>query len=220
MMEESEKNRILQRRAPHLTDSRRHFTPDRETTMNRTLQFIPFRAPSDKGWSEAASLYRAAFPVKEIRSEADHLRALDDPAFEADGIWLGETFAGLLYFWKHKEWHYIEHLAIDPELRGHRIGSRALEAFCRGKQVILEIDPPEDEISIRRLHFYQRLGFVENPHPYLHPSFQQPFETHRLVLLSYPRAIENDEAREIADFVRERVLRYSEHEHPTLPQIP
>ena len=188
--------------------------------MKPSLQLIPFRSPADKGWKEAMELYRNAFPPKEIRSEDDHLRAMDDPRYEADGIWLKGRFAGLLYFWKVNEWYYIEHLAVNPELRGCHIGSEALAAFCNGRQVILEIDPPEDEISIRRLHFYQRLGFVMNPQTYLHPSFRRPFETHRLVLLSYPRLIENNEARDFADFVRERVLLYSEHERPELPRLP
>ena len=29
--------------------------------------------------------------------------------------------------------------------------------------MILEIDPPVDDISIRRRGFYERSGFVENP---------------------------------------------------------
>ena len=86
-------------------------------------------------------------------------------------------------------------------------------------KVILEIDPPEDEISIRRLHFYERLGFTANPHEYTHPSFRRPFHPHRLVLMSRPGALSDDEARRFADFIRERVLRYSEHEHPELPRI-
>ena len=86
-------------------------------------------------------------------------------------------------------------------------------------RVILEIDPPVDDISIRRLHFYERLGFVANPYRYIHPSFRKPFTPHRLVLMSYPGAITYEEARSFADFVREAVLRYSEHEAPTLPNL-
>lgn len=95
------------------------------------------------------------------------------------------------------------------------MGSAALSAFCRKVgRVILEIDPPEDDISIRRRHFYERLGFVANPYRYIHPSFRKPFTPHRLVLMSYPGAITYEEARSFADFVREAVLRYSEHEAP------
>ena len=100
------------------------------------------------------------------------------------------------------------------------MGSAALSAFCRKVgRVILEIDPPEDDISIRRRHFYERLGFVANPYRYIHPSFRKPFTPHRLVLVSYPGPITYEEARSFADFVREAVLRYSEHEAPTLPNL-
>lgn len=187
--------------------------------MTPQPEFIPFRSPADRGWDEALAIYRNSFPGKEQRSTEEHLRALGDPAFEADGIWLGDSLAGILYHWRYDGWYYIEHLAVSPALRGQHMGSRALEAFCRDKRVILEIDPPVDDISIRRLHFYERLGFIENPQEYIHPSFRRPFEQHRLVLMSYPAPLTNAEARDFADFVRERVLRYSEHEAPALPKI-
>ncbi|MDE7123108.1 MAG: N-acetyltransferase, partial [Alistipes sp.] len=67
--------------------------------------------------------------------------------------------------------------------------------------------------------FYHRLGFVENPYDYRHPSYCRPFEPHRLVLLSRPRRLENDEARRLADFVREEVLRYSDHGEAPGPRL-
>ena len=188
--------------------------------MTQPLQFIPFRSPADKGWQQAAELYRNSFPDKEQRSEEEHLRALHDPHFEADGIWRGAEFIGILYHWRTDDWQYIEHLAISPALRGQNMGSAALSAFCRGKRVILEIDPPVDGTSIRRRHFYQRLGFIENPQEYIHPSFEEPFEAHKLVLMSYPTPLTDKEARNFADFIRERVLLYSGHKNPTLPKLP
>jgi len=189
--------------------------------MTRALRFIPFGSPEDRGWAEAAEIYRHSFPRKERRSEEDFLRALGDPAFRADGIWLDERLAGILYHWHYDDRHYVEHLAVSPALRGQRIGSRALTAFCRGKRVILEIDPPETEIAMRRKRFYEHIGFVANPQEYIHPSFGAPAEAHRLVLMSYPTALENDEARRFADFIRERVLLYSQLPRPvTGPVLP
>lgn len=189
--------------------------------METKITFIPFRSPSDRGWDEAWDLYRNSFPDKEQRSLADHLRALDDPLFEADGIWTDTGLAGILFHWDcGPKTRYVEHLAVSPALRGQNMGSKALSAFsAQVGRVILEIDPPEDEISIRRLRFYQRLGFVENPYEYLHPSFREPFVTHRLVLMSYPHPLTEGEARSFADFVRERVLRYSGHSAPELPKL-
>lgn len=188
--------------------------------MSPKLQFIPFRSRADKGWSEAWTIYRNSFPANEQWHEDDYARAFDDPNFEADGIWLGEQFVGILFHWKTADYYYVEHLAISPELRGQDMGSKALSAFCKqvGK-VILEIDPPVDDISIRRRHFYERLGFVMNPYEYIHPSFHAPYKPHQLMLMSYPEAITHEEASAFADFVREEVLRYSGHENPTLPKL-
>lgn len=187
--------------------------------MEIAIQFIPFTSAADKGWDAAWMIYENSFPYKECRSLTDHLRALKDPRFRADGIWLGEKLAGILYSWCWRDGvRYIEHLALSPELRGQQMGSRALAAFCATTQgTILEIDPPVDEISIRRLHFYERLGFIENPQQYLHPSFRKPFETHKLVLLSHPHPLTDHQVRDFADFVRTEVLCYSEHENPQLP---
>ena len=188
-------------------------------TMTQQLRFIPFKSRSDKGWAEAWALYEASFPDCERWDGTGYDRAFGDPHFEADGIWRGDEFIGILFHWNAGDYRYVEHLAVSPRLRGQNMGSKALAAFCQGRRVILEIDPPEDEISVRRQHFYQRLGFVANPYAYIHPSFRRPFHPHRLVLMSYPEALTYEEARGFADFIRERVLRYSEHENPELPRL-
>ena len=157
-------------------------------------------------------LYLAAFPAKERRTPQQHLLALGDPLFEADGIWLDDRFAGILYHWECGDSRYIEHLAVAPGLRNRHLGARILAAFCPGRRVILEIEPPEAGMAARRLGFYERAGFVRNPQRYVHPSYSRPFEAHPLVLMSYPDALTNEEVREFADFMREKVLRYSDHE--------
>ena len=115
------------------------------------------------------------------------------------------------------EW---EHAAIRPDRRGQHGGSAIVGAFCGGERCILVIDPSEDGISVRRLGFYRRLGFHDCPLEYVHPSYSRPFEPHRLVLMGYPTPLDVREARTLADFVREEVLRYTEHEQPALPRIP
>lgn len=40
-----------------------------------------------------------------------------------------------------------------------------------------------------------------------------------LVLMGRPAPLSDDEARRFADFVRETVLRYTEHEAPDLPRL-
>lgn len=97
--------------------------------MNERLQFIPFTSPADRGWAKAMEIYRRSFPYKEQRSEEDHIRALADPAFRAEGIWRGDEFVGILYYWHTDEWDYVEHLAICASLRGQKPGVGGLRDF-------------------------------------------------------------------------------------------
>ena len=156
--------------------------------------------------------------VETIKAHSQKVKDSNDIA-RVGTVSSGDEFIGILFHWNAGDYRYVEHLAVSPRLRGQNMGSKALAAFCQGRRVILEIDPPEDEISVRRQHFYQRLGFVANPYAYIHPSFRRPFHPHRLVLMSYPEALTYEEARGFADFIRERVLRYSEHENPELPRL-
>mgnify|MGYP000691643454 CR=1 FL=1 len=64
--------------------------------MTRPLQFIPFKSRADKGWAEAWELYEKSFPYNERWNAEGYDRAFGDPNFEADGIWRGEEFIGIL----------------------------------------------------------------------------------------------------------------------------
>lgn len=177
------------------------------------LRFTPFRSRSESDWAEARRIYEESFPRCERRADADYDAALADPRFTADAIRLDGRIVGILYHWRGEGFRYVEYLAFAPEMRGRNLGTRALEAFCAAEPtpVILEIEPPVDGPTRRRRDFYARLGFVENPCDYLHPSYSRPFEPHALLPLSRPAKLTHDEVRRFADFVREQVLRYSEH---------
>ncbi len=188
--------------------------------MTETLRFIPFRSCTDRGWAEVWTIYVASFPPHERWREAAYAEAFADPRFEADGVWCDDELVGLLFFWKGGEFRYLEHLAVAPTMRNRRLGARILTAFCAGpERVILEIDPPEDDLSVRRRGFYERQGFVLNPYEYIHPSYCRPAHPHPLRLMSRPGPLSPDEARRFADFIRTVVLRYSDHPDSGLPRI-
>lgn len=98
--------------------------------MTQQLRFIPFKSRSDKGWAEAWALYEASFPDCERWDGTGYDRAFGDPHFEADGIWHGDEFIGILFHWNAGDYRYVEHLAVSPRLRGQNMGSKALAAFC------------------------------------------------------------------------------------------
>lgn len=181
--------------------------------MNLELQLIPLRSESDKDWMEATRLYEEAFPRKERRSLEDHLRAMEDSRFSSNVIHYGGEFAGIFFYWVFEEFCYGEFLAISPQLRGENIGSKVISLWTKKqKKVVLEIEPPEDEMSIRRLGFYKRAGFVANPQLYIHPSFCRPFEPHQLILMSHPNLLTTSEFEQLMVYIKHPTLTYSEHD--------
>ncbi len=169
-------------------------------------------APTDAGFDEAWTIYDASFPRSEKRDRARFVEALGDPLYRPWVFSEGECTVGIAFCWRMPRALYLEHLAVDPLRRNGRIGSRILEALGReGLPVILEIEPPEDELTCRRRDFYRRNGFTENPQEYIHPSYCRPFAPHRLVLMSRPEPLGAAQTAAFEKFVRERALFYSDH---------
>lgn len=187
--------------------------------MEEKIEFRRLLTPADEGWQEARAIYEHSFPLQEQRTYEDHLRALADPLFRADTFWADGVLAGIVYHWATPVGRYVEYLAVAPAMRGRGVGSEAFGAFCRReRRVVLEIEPPEDGPTVRRLRFYERLGFAASDYPYVHPSYTRAFEPYRLVLMSRPGPLCDDDARRIEHFVRERALRYSEHGQQEWPR--
>ena len=52
---------------------------------------------------------------------------------------------------------------------------------------------PEDELKARRIAFYKRLGFCQNDYPYIQPSYRKGGKGVPLILMSYPKKLDNCE---------------------------
>ena len=81
-----------------------------------------------------------------------------------------------------------------------------------GYTAVLEIEPPEDELTCRRLRFYERLGFRANDFPYTHPSYRTgaAAHPHRLVVMSHGDVLTPDRREEFLALMRDVVLRYAD----------
>ena len=98
-------------------------------------------------------LYEASFPRHEQRLPDEQRAVLSHPEYHFTQLFDGAEL-GLLLYWEAEDFRYVEHFCVRPELRGRRYGAKALEELGRdGKTVVLEIDPPVDEIARRRQGF-------------------------------------------------------------------
>ena len=90
---------------------------------------------------------------------------------------------------------YGEHFAVSPKWRNGGVGARILKEvmetvpgmFC------LEVELPKDELSKRRIRFYERNGFFLNPYPYVQPPLSDGQEELPLQIMTAgnPISLEN-----------------------------
>ena len=158
-------------------------------------------------YRRAMELYAGSFPAHERREDASQRRILGEEEYHFALLYDGDTFVGELLYWETASFRYVEHFCILPELRGRRYGERALAELGGEKPVLLEIDPPVDEISRRRKSFYERCGFRASPYPHLHPPYHQTGRGHALVVMSHPAELGWADYEAFARYLRETVMK-------------
>lgn len=175
------------------------------------MKFIRLKDASYPQWAKLWELYIDSFPHYERRDFDKNLRKMaNDEQFYFCAIESFENvFVGLVCYWKWSNLCFVEHLAVDPEIRGAGLGARILSELSEQLDdtvIMLEIDPPMDEISIRRKQFYMRNGYKANDYLHIHPSFETPRHPHRLVVMSHPRELAPLEFERFREYTFDRIL--------------
>lgn len=172
------------------------------------MQIIRLQSPDAPVFARAMALYALSFPRHEQRESPSQRAIMVRSAYHFGLLCEGDSFVGLLLYWETDAFLYVEHFCMLPERRGRGLGRQALALLEQeGKPVILEIDPPQDDIAKRRKRFYERAGFVENPYPHVHPPYHADCEGHDLVVMSFPRRLSQAEYDAFALYLREDVMR-------------
>ena len=97
--------------------------------------------------------------------------------------------------WEFKDFIFIEHLAVNDKLRGKGVGTELIKNYLNKhkKRVFLEVEPPNCNISKRRVLFYERLGFCLNDFYYLQQPLNPGDSYLKLNIMSYPNYITEKE---------------------------
>lgn len=175
------------------------------------MEFIEIKETDKYRWEKVWKLYEESFPIAERRKEEDHLRAAADPQFFPLSAWDGNQLLGILFYWEWDSYRYLEYLAVNPHIRSRGYGSQLLR-YLRDSEhtIILEIDPLINELSVRRLQFYERAGFTLTPYRFMHLPYRREAQPQELLILSYPQMITKEQHNHFLQFVDERVILYCE----------
>ena len=150
-----------------------------------------FERITEKTFDEIFPLLEAAFPVTELRLKEDQRKLLQEECYRLYGVRKGGGFAAVFATWEIEDFLYIEHFAVKEEYRNGGYGGSLLDALLKekGRPMVLEVEVPEDELTRRRVGFYERHGLVYNDYPYLQPPLRKGNDLLPLRFMTYPEAI-------------------------------
>lgn len=165
------------------------------------------RSADHPAFEEAFALYETAFPLHERRTREKQVGAMGHPEYHFTLIWEGEAFAGILLFWEGPSFRYVEYFAVSEALRGKGLGAEALRLLQgEGKDLLLEIDPPVEEVSHGRQRFYEKQGFQANPWSHVHPPYRKDFQGHDLVVMTWPEGWSRERYEAFATYLKGTVM--------------
>ncbi|MFB9864723.1 GNAT family N-acetyltransferase [Rufibacter immobilis] len=155
------------------------------------LSFSPIKDTATPDFVQAWQLYEEAFPEEERRSLEQQRTLLPCPNYSFEAISLDGEICGIIGYWQQPGFLFLEHFAVDARKRGTGIGSQALGQFLQGKQqpVVLEVEPPTDQLTQRRVEFYTRAGFCLNEFSYRQPPYSPEKPWVPLQLMTFPAAL-------------------------------
>lgn len=133
---------------------------------------------------EVYRLMEESFPPDEIRSYEGQRALLEEPRYQ---IYVPEgNIRAMMAVWHLDGFTFLEHFAVGAESRNSGVGSAMLQALREMVQtdICLEAEPPETEITRRRVGFYARNGFFLHDYPYMQPALGADRKPIMLVLMT------------------------------------
>lgn len=130
--------------------------------------------PEDPVLAALLPLYEESFPAEERRGEEQlkHLIA-NRPTMYFNAVECDGELCGLFVYWDFEDFYYLEHLAVYPAMRNKKIGQQVLDfakEHLKGIR-LLEVEPAGDEMTTRRVNYYQRNGYHILDRTYIQPSY-------------------------------------------------
>lgn len=156
--------------------------------LKSIVECKPVEVLSDPLLDQVEKTYNSSFPESERRSFGlvrDLVKA--EPRFVVYALLKEDVYVGFITAWLFDKFTYVEHFAIDESARNGGLGADAMKQFLAscGTPVVLEVEMPDDEMSKRRVGFYERLGFVLDHHPYRQPPYRKGEEWLDMRLMTY-----------------------------------
>lgn len=146
------------------------------------------RETSDPILANVEKTYTHSFPETERRDFSLFLELMEkNDYFKVYTLSNGGQYVGFITIWQFHGFAYVEHFAVDESARNGGLGGTAMKQFMEKitTPIVLEVELPTDEMSTRRIGFYERLGFKLDPNEYQQPPYRENASWLPMRLMSY-----------------------------------
>lgn len=121
-----------------------------------------------------------------------------------------QIIEGAMIVWEWNDFIYLENFAVNKNLRGKGIGGTLLEELKQlypYHSIVLEVEAGKDEVSQKRIQFYQRHQWILNSYGYIQPQLRENVDDVYLYLMSYPHALNEKEFKQIKNDLFKQVYK-------------
>jgi hypothetical protein len=177
--------------------------------MNQ-FEIHQIKSTEDQYFADFWEIYSTSFPLNERRISEQQIAVFKKTGYKVNGYLSGDHLVGFIALWTAKTFKFIEHFAVAPEVRSKGFGHIILKQFIEGEviPVILEIEPPVDDLTNRRLRFYESAGFIKNKHLHFQPPYHTDDSPLQLNILTFPHQITPDLYLQFSIFQINTVMEY------------
>lgn len=171
-----------------------------------------FERITEETFNAVFPLLESAFPITELRTKEDQRALLGEEQYFLYGVRKDGGFAAVFATWEIDEFLYIEHFAVKEEYRNSGYGGFLLDTLLeeKGKPMVLEVEEPEDELTRRRIAFYERHGLMYNMYFYLQPPMRKNTAAVPLKLMTKPEKIDEATFERYRKKIHSVVYKYTE----------
>ena len=159
-------------------------------------------------FNDVFALMREAFPKNEYRNYERQKALIENPYYKIIPYFGSDkNLIAFAAIWDFQSFKFVEHIAVGKQCRGMGIGSKIMQDIIENanSEVILEIEPPNNETSIKRLHFYEKLGFKLNDYEYFQPPLNENDKPIPLKIMSYSQKISEQKFEEFKNTIYSNV---------------
>ncbi|HVI43632.1 MAG TPA: GNAT family N-acetyltransferase [Chitinophaga sp.] len=141
--------------------------------------------PAHTATEDIRELYEDTFPHEEKRNWSRQLQLMAAGKLQLLRLHDdNDVFAGFIFYWNLHDFIFIEYFAIHPAMRGGGMGSQIMQQLDEQfTHIVLEVEPPITETAIRRIVFYERLGYITFPQIYHQPPHHDGYPPLELRLM-------------------------------------